>query len=292
MNPVFAPKRLKLVEADIQTTARRLVDSALAKGQSEFISDFAEVFPVTIFLSLMGLPHDHTSQFLAWEHGILHTPDLETRIESTRAVRDYLATLVRDRRKRPADDLISFVIASDVAGRPVTDQEATSMCLLLFMAGLDTVTAALGFIFKHLAEHPGHQQQLRDDPSLIPGAIEELLRAYPLAVGNRVITRDVEFHGVTMKAGERISMPTMLAGRDANTFAQPDVVEFRREGASHITFAAGPHRCLGSHLARRELKCALEEWLNRAPPFRVKSGETPRAHASAVFGVDYLPLTW
>jgi cytochrome P450 len=106
------------------------------------------------------------------------------------------------------------------------------------------------------------------------------------------VTRDLVFHGVTMKAGDRIIVPTMLAGRDEAEFADADRIDFAREKVSHITFAAGPHRCLGSHLARRELRVALEEWLTRVPPFRIKEGETPITHGVGVFGVSYLPLTW
>jgi cytochrome P450 len=184
------------------------------------------------------------------------------------------------------------VLTKPVDGRDVTDAEALAICFLLFTAGLDTVAATLGFIFKHLAEHPAHQQRLRDNPSLIPAAVEEYLRAFPIVVSTRLVVRDLDFHGVKMKAGERVTLGLMLAGRDAREFPQPDEVDFDRENVSHISFAAGPHRCLGSHLARRELTVALGEWLARVPPFRLKPGETPVTHSIGPFGVDYLPLVW
>jgi len=292
MNPVFSPKRMKAVEDDIKATAAKLVDRALAKGESEFVGDFSEVFPVTIFLSLMGLPLDQTAQFLEWENGILHSGDMATRIACARAINDYLLSVIAARRKAPTDDLVSYILSQPVDGRAVTDQEALGICFLLFVAGLDTVTATLGFIFKHLAEHPEHQQQLRDDPALIPEAIEELMRAYPIVISSRLVMQDIDFHGVKMKQGDRVSLATMLAGRDGAEFPNPDVVDFGRDKVSHISFAAGPHRCIGSHLARREMRVALEEWLSRVPPFRVKPGETPVTHAMGVFGVDYLPLVW
>jgi cytochrome P450 len=292
MNPVFSPKRMKAVEADIKATAARLVDGALAKGETEFVRDFSEVFPVTIFLSLMGLPLDQTAQFLDWENGILHSGEMDTRIACARAINDYLLGVIAERRKAPTDDLVSYILGQQIDGRAVTDKEALAICFLLFVAGLDTVTATLGFIFKHLAEHPEHQQQLRDKPELIGDAIEELMRAYPIVVSSRLVTRDVDFHGVKMKQGDRVTLATMLAGRDGTEFPNPDVVDFAREKVNHISFAAGPHRCIGSHLARREMRVAVEEWLGRVPPFRVKPGETPTTHAIGVFGVDYLPLVW
>src|SRR5690606_22847696 len=152
-------------------------------------------------------------------------------------------------------------VGAQVDGKPLSDDEALGVCFLLYSAGLDTVTNMLGMMFKHLAEHPADQQALRDDPDLIPNAVEELLRAYPIIVSNRLVTREVEFHGVKMKPGDRVALGTMFAGRDEREFANPDAIDFRREKVNHITFAAGPHRCVGSHLARRELRIALEEWL-------------------------------
>jgi cytochrome P450 len=292
MNPVFSPRRMKAVEEDIKTTARRLVDAALAKGETEFVADFSREFPVTIFLSLMGLPLDHAPRFVEWANGMLHETSLETRMRSAGLIRDYLVDIIAARRQAPTDDLMSYVLTTPVDGRAITDQEALAVCFLLFVAGLDTVAGTLGLIFKHLAENPSHQMRLRADPALVPAAVEEYLRAFPVVISSRLVTRDVEFHGVAMKAGDRIVLPIMLAGRDAREFPKPDEIDFDREKVAHITFAAGPHRCIGSHLARRELVIALGEWLTRAPPFRLKPGETSVTHAIGSYGVDYLPLVW
>jgi cytochrome P450 len=292
MNPLFSPSRMKAVEETIKSTSSRLVDAILAKGEAEFVKDFSEIFPVNIFLGMFGLPLEHTSRFVGWANDLLHSPTMEGREQAAKSICDYLRTVITERRAQPTGDVISFVVTAEVEGRGVTDQEALAMCFLLYSAGLDTVASMLAYMFKHLAEHPDDQQALRDDPALIPNAIEELLRAYPIVVSHRLVTRDVEFHGVRMKAGDRINLPTMLAGRDEQEFSDADKVDFAREKVNHITFAAGPHRCLGSHLARRELRVALEEWLTRVPPFRIKAGEQPVTHGVGVFGVNYLPLTW
>jgi cytochrome P450 len=166
------------------------------------------------------------------------------------------------------------------------------MGVLIFVAGLDTVAAALGFDFNYLARHPDHQQKLRDDPSLIPDAAEELLRAYSTVHMVRVATRDVELEGVHIKAGDRVSCATMIANRDPHEFPDPDRIQFEREGNRHVAFAYGPHRCVGSHLARREIVIGLEEWLSRVPPFRIKEGTAPLVHGGTVFGIQELHISW
>ncbi|MDB5447379.1 MAG: putative cytochrome [Phenylobacterium sp.] len=292
LNPIFAPARMKALEEQIDGLAVTLVEGLRDRGGCEFVKDFAEIFPVQIFLRMFGLPLEDTAGFMAWETDLIHGLSMEQRQRGARAIVDYLRKVIAERRAAPSDDLISYVAGAEVAGRALSDDEALGVCFLLYSAGLDTVANMLGFIFKHLAEHPDQQQQLRDDPELIPQALEEFLRAYPIVVSGRLVTRDLEFHGVKMKAGDVIALGTMFAGRDDQEFAEPDTVDFGREKVSHITFAAGPHRCVGSHLARRELRIALEEWLKHIPPFHITPGETPITHGIGVFGLERLPLSW
>ncbi len=292
LNPIFAPARMKTLEAEIEVLAHKLIDDALARGEADFATEFAAIYPIQIFLRLFGLPLEETDNFVDWENDLLHSMTMEGRQRGARNIIGYLRKVIDERRGAATDDVITYVANLQIDGRPVTDDEALGIAILLYAAGLDTVASMLGFMFKHLAEHPADQQMLRDDPALIPNAIEELMRAYPIVVSGRKVTRDVEFHGVQMKAGDLVTLATMLAGRDAAEFENPDKVDLRREKVSHITFAAGPHRCVGSHLARRELRIALEAWLKRVPPFRVKAGETPVTHGIGVFGVYHLPLVW
>jgi len=292
LNPIFAPARIKALEVDIEALARRLVDRVLAKGEAEFVSDFATVFPSEIFLNLLDLPLEHVGLFLEWERKLAHGDTKARRQEGARGVVAYLRNVVAERRSNPKDDLISHVANAWIDGRESTPDEALSVACMLYVAGLDTVANMLGWMFKHLAEHPQDQQRLREDPALIPVALEELLRAYPIVITGRQVTRDVEFHGVKMKKGDTVSLATVLAGRDDREFPNPDVIDFNREKVSHITFGSGPHRCVGSHLARRELRIALEEWLRRVPPFRVKPGERPVTQGRGVFGVEKLHLVW
>jgi cytochrome P450 len=292
LNPIFSPKRLQAAEETIRQTADQLLDAVLAKGEAEFVADFSEAFPVTVMLGLLGLPLEHTPDFLKWENDILHTVVVEHRKAAAIAIRDYLLDVIAERRRAPGDDLISYILTTPAGGALIADEEALSICFMLFTAGLDTVTATLGFMFKHLAEHPEHQQRLREDPSLIPHAVEEYLRAFPIVLSYRRVARDVEFRGVSMKAGDRVTLALMLAGRDQSDFPRADEVDFDRDNLSHVSFAVGPHRCLGSHLARRELVVALQAWMARTPPFRLKPGDAAVTHCVGPFGVDYLPLIW
>lgn len=292
MNPLFSPSRVANIEESVTATAAALIDKMSAKGQAEFITDFARPFPVTVFLSLMGLPLELTPQFLAWEDGLLHGKTMEDRINAAGAIKKYLVEMIDKRRAAPTDDLTSFAVTAEIDGKKLNDEEVLGICYLLFVGGLDTVASALGFSFKHLAENQENQALLRAEPDLIPAAIEEFLRANASVTTSRFLTRDTEFHGVQMKAGECVALCTGLAGRDAREFPNPHEINFRRENLRHITFSAGPHRCIGSHLARREMKIALELFLSRIPPIRVKAGEAPVTHVTGVFGVDYLPIVW
>lgn len=292
MNPLFSPKRMAALEEGMRRSAVELIEGCLPNGECDFELEFGHPFPVYVFLRLMGLPLGMMRLFLEWEHGLLHGKVKEKRRAAAQAIKDYLLDAIAERRKAPQDDLISFAITSEVEGRPLTDAETLGICFVLFAAGLDTVASALGFIFKHLAENPADQRRLRQDLSAIPNAAEELLRAYAVVTTTRRITRDIEFHGVKMKSGDRIILPMTVTARDAEEYEDPNRIDFDRENVRHITFGSGPHRCIGSHLARIEIRVALEEWLTRVPEFRVPEGKRPIVHANGVWGLTSLPLAW
>jgi cytochrome P450 len=292
LNPRFAPARISAMEVNIRQRAINLIEAFAHKGECEFVEGFGRPFPVTIFLELMGLPLDLKPQFLAWEDVILHAPTFEGRAVAARAIKAYLLEMMEARRRAPTDDLVSFAVGAEIEGRKLTNDEVLGICFLLFVAGLDTVASTLGFVFKHLGENPEDQRLLRREPELIPNAVEELIRAHAVVNSPRHVGRDVNFHGAPMKKGDRVVLAMTVASRDEREFDRPDQVDFRRDDIRHTSFAAGPHRCLGSHLARREIRIALEEWLARVPQFRVKAGEAPVTHGTTVFGVDRMMLAW
>jgi cytochrome P450 len=294
----FSPKRVKDMKDDQYRFAGQLIEGFRARGEVEFMSEFAQIFPTTIFLQIMGMPADKLDEFMVWEHAILHgtaetDPDRSKRTQAMMDVMGYFGGLIAERRAAPdpdAQDIVSNALNWRIDGEPPTDQDLLSCFLLLFMAGLDTVASQSSYMIRHLATHPEDRKRIVEDPSIIPHAIEEMLRAFPIVQTARKVTRDEEFHGRPLKAGDMASFPLSMAGRDENAFPNAKEVDFDREDVRHISFGAGPHRCLGSHLARQELVVFLEEWHKRIPEYEL--AEEPVEHAGGVFGIDTLKLRW
>jgi cytochrome P450 len=292
LNPLFSPAKINDIEAGVRQAAVDLIEKVRADGGCDFMEAFGRPFPVGVFMRLMGLPLEEMPTFLGWEEGLLRGETIEARASAARSIKDYLVRMIADRRAKPIGDLASFVANAQIDGKPIPDERALGICYLFFVGGLDTVAATLGFTFREMAQRPELQRQLRANPAIASDAVEELIRAFGVVTTNRYLTRDFEFHGVKMKKGEMVSVPFGVASRDETEYANPHLVDFTRENTRNISFAAGPHRCIGSHLARREFRIALEEWSARVPEFRIKPGETPIVHSVGVWGVDYLPLVW
>ena len=292
MNGVFAPAKINAMETGIRARAVALIDKVVDKGGCEFVEAFGRPFPVSIFMQLMGLPEADTDLVNKWEYELLHSGDMPSRMSGARGFYDYLGDLIARRRKEPADDLTTFCINAQIDGRPTTDEEIMGMCYLLVVAGLDTVAASLSLHFRHLALFPQDQARLRADPSLIPSAVEELLRAYAIVTTNRWVTQDIEVGGIQMKAGDRVICSTPLACLDPAEFENPMAVDIERSPNRHVAFSYGPHRCIGSHLARRELVIAMEEFLKRVPPFRLADGASGTIKPVGLYSAPDLPLVW
>jgi cytochrome P450 len=294
----FSPKRVKDMREDQHRFAGELIERFRSRGEVEFMSEFAQVFPTTIFLQIMGMPADKLDEFMEWEHAILHgtsetDPDSSKRMGAMQAVMGYFGGLIAERRANPdpdATDIVSTSLTWRIDGEPPSDADLLSCFLLLFMAGLDTVASQASYIIRHLATHPEDRKRIVEDPSIIPHAIEEMMRAYPIVQTARKITRDTEFHGCPVKAGQMATFPLSMAGRDDTAFPDAKTVDFDREDVRHISFGAGPHRCLGSHLARQELVVLLEEWHKQIPDYEL--AEEPVEHAGGVFSIDRMTLRW
>jgi cytochrome P450 len=256
--PLFTPKRLTDLADRLRTSARECL--ARMKPGDDFIHEFADPYPVSVFLDLLGLPQSQMRGFIQWMADIMHGTVHEARIQAVRDLKSYFVDSFEQRRREPRDDMLTYVVQAKVGGRELTQDEMIGIAFNLYLGGLDTVSAMLGLHVRYLAENPEQQARLRAEPSLIPTAAEELLRAFSPATTFRVCVKAAEVAGVKVQPGDRVALPTPLAARDPEAFERPNTVDFGR-AAGNVTFATGPHRCLGVHLARREIVTGLTEIL-------------------------------
>jgi cytochrome P450 len=297
LNTPLAPNAIRARTEQIRLFCVSLIEDIAPRGECDFLTDFAQRFPTTIFMDLMGLPADKTAEFIARAQTVLHLtgdqdPDFSRRAAAAIEIIADIGAAVASRRAEPRDDLISGLVSSTVDDRLLTDDELYQLGFLLYLAGLDTVANVLTYSFRYLAANPGLRRLLRSEPDRIPDAVEEFLRYFSIASTVRVVTRDTEFAGCPMKAGDRVVLPTASAGRDANQYPDPDEFRLDRFPNPHLAFGAGPHRCAGAHLARLELRIALEEWHRRIPDYELVADWPVTEYVGAVAGLTALPLRW
>ncbi|MPS67341.1 MAG: cytochrome P450 [Novosphingobium sp.] len=290
VNPAFTPKAMGALEDRIRHYAVEYIETFAKRGQCEFMGEFAFEFPIKVFMELMGLPLDRVGEFMEWEMNLLHNHDLSKIADATRSVLDYLAGEIADRRANPRDDLISFGVRGEIEGRPLTRDELLGFMFNLFIGGLDTVSTNMGLQFRHLGTHVKDQAFLRADPSQIPHAIDELMRAYGAVTTFRTCKKEAMIGGVRFRPGDKVAMSTTLAGRDPDEFENPCEIKLDRR-PRHVGFGFGIHTCVGMHLARRELRIAMEEFLARIPEFQLEPGHQVRCHLGMIQPVE-LPLVW
>ena len=294
--PHFAPKLMEQMEGKVRQRCVEIIESFADRGHCDFLRDFAWRYPTTIFMELMGLPLDGVDQFLAWEHDILHLtseedPDRSKAFAAMMGVQDYFAELIELKKAHPGEDLLTAALDWKIDGQPIPQADMLSWCLLMFMAGLDTVCIQLAYAFWWLGGHPDARAQLVTDPALSGTAVEEFLRAFAFVAPSRKVMQEAEFHGCPIKKGDMVLLPLSAACRDADAFSDPFAIQLDRTPNSHIAFGLGPHRCLGSHLARRELRVALEEWHQRIPDYHLTEGVEVVEHGG-MYGIDVLHLSW
>ncbi len=296
LGPLFTPAAAGDLEPKLRQRFGEILDNVAGRGSCDFVHEVALVFPNTIFMDIMGLPRADAALFQKWEVEILHggrvsPEDQQRQFAAMMAVIGYFSELIAERRADPKDDLLSIALGWKIDGESIPDQELLDFCLLMFMAGLDTVAAQLSFSFWHLATHDGDRSRIVAQPTLIPGAIEEFLRFYAFVTPGRKVMSDTVIAGCPVKAGSMVYLPIVSANRDPREFPNADQVIIDRENNRHIAFGAGPHRCLGSHLARAELRVAMEMWHERVPNYRLQPGVELREHGGQI-GLDNLPIEW
>jgi cytochrome P450 len=300
LDPLFAPRQIDALEADITERVNHFIDVFIDRGSCDFTAELAEVFPSSVFLGMMGLPWEELDTLVSMRDGLLRpgdrsmTPEQRSAIQRATAndVYSYFGSILDERAADPRDDILSLFAGFEGEGGRLRRDEVLAICFVLLTAGLDTVTDSLTCFFAFLAENPEHRRRIVADPDVIPSAVEELLRwETPVPQVVRWAREDATLGGKDIAAGNHVMVNLGAANLDPAEFDHPMEVRFDRDVNHHLAFGGGVHRCLGSHLARRELRIALREWHRRIPDYRLSPG----------YEVSYLPplryvpdlqLTW
>ncbi len=294
LQSVFSPSAMMRLKSDIAQITAELIEAVKPRGGCEFMSEIAEVVPVSIFLKLFGLPLERQAEYraLAKEHiaGIDFTPGSSQR--QLRKVADVMHDTIIARRDDPRGDLISLLWQTEFYGKPATLNDLENYCVMLFSAGLDTVVNGMGIGMHHFALNPDLQDEIRAAPQRIPIVSEELLRRYSFTVPVRIAAKDMTFEGVEMRKGEMALLFVPAADVDPQKYTNAGRFDLDRPDKAHIAFGTGVHRCLGAHLARIELQTLYEEVLSRLPTFRLDPARPVRYHGGNVMGPDTLHLVW
>jgi cytochrome P450 len=297
LNPRFVPREIDRLEPEIRRAVEKLLDGFAARGACDFHNEFSTPLPSGIFLALMGLPADDLPRFLRWRDDTIRPAvepgDIEgaarIRRDTANAISDYFRGAIASCREAPDDSLLSTIVHSTIDGEPLNEAELLGISHLLLLGGLDTVTATLDCMIVFLATHPEHRRQLVDQPSSIPAAVEELLRwLTPVMVVPRSVKRDIELRGVQLQAGDTVALVIGAANADDDQFEDP-TVDFGRDPNRHLAFGGSNHLCLGAHLARLELRVALEEIHRRIPNYRIPDGVDIH-YSTGIRQADPLPL--
>jgi cytochrome P450 len=290
--PWFTMAKARESIEEIRALAVKLIDAIGGDQECDFMSAFGRPYPVTVFMRMMDLPMDEMPKFLAWADDLLRGETMEARGAAAQAIKDYLLQVIAERRVRPGDDMVSYFMTTPVDGAEIPADRLLGLCFMIFIGGLDTVASSLGFIFRELALRPELQDQLRGDPSLIPAATDEFIRAFGVVTTFRYATQDMDFHGAPIRKGDLVELPLGLASRDDRMHETPHDVDFRRKSKRTLTFSTGPHTCAGMHLARTEIRIALEAWMQRMPALRLAPDATIKTATESVWALETLPLVW
>lgn len=288
----FSPKAIGGLTDAARALTISLIEGFKARGECEFVSEFALHLPIALFMKMLDLPPRDRAELLRMADGTVRPENENQTMQSFMELTTYCYQLIVKRRANPGPDLISKLTLDEVDGKPLSDETIVGILLLLMVAGLDTVASMLGFVTRFLARNPGHRRQLIEDPSRIPNAVEELLRRHGITTLIRVAAQDFEYKGVQIRKDDMVVSPSAVHGIDGQIFPDALRVDFDRKVPFHGTFGSGPHRCMGSMLARAELRIVLEEWLKRIPDFELAPDFDPGLRFGTVVTMTRLPLVW
>ncbi|MFV2211496.1 cytochrome P450 [Actinomadura sp. LOL_016] len=294
LQPFFTPRAAAKVEQAVRDQVRALIDALAERDSCDVVADLARPVPAKVFLDLFGLPQDDLDRLLAWREVIVKMADLSgsgdqppEAVQSAAELFEYVSAHVAECRAGRAEGLLRDLFDDS----DFTDEEGVGLCFFFVLAGIDSVTNALSLMFAKLASRPALRRLVASDPAAIPAAVEEMLRVDPAnAVVPRVATEDVVLAGVPIPAGSAVSVAVGAANRDPADLLDPDAFDPSRD-YNNLTWGSGPHRCLGIHLARTELRVVLEEFHRSIPEYEIAPGQSPRVDwPTGVIGVSSVPI--
>jgi len=290
--PAFSPNAIKRLEPRTRQICAELIDRVVGRGECDAAIDYAQHIPVRVIAYMLGIPEEDGDQFRAWIHMSLEQgiTDYEKAMQALGEISAYFRKEIGRRGDRRGDDLISFLLDAELDGRPLTEAHLLGTLRLLLVAGIDTTWSAIGASLWHLAQHPDDRTRLAADPALIPTAVEEFLRAYSPVTMAREVVKETDINGCPFKPGQMVFLSFPSANRDPAVFVDPDKVLIDRAENRHSAFGLGIHRCLGSNLARLELRVALEEWMRRIPDFSLRDPGAVTWSQGTVRGPRRLPV--
>ncbi|HEX5367302.1 MAG TPA: cytochrome P450 [Acidimicrobiales bacterium] len=293
--PAFGPTAIERMTPITRALADSLIDEGFADGRGDAAADYARHIPVRVIAQMLGIPVEDSDKFTGWVVSTLQNgfQNIDGAMDALGEMTMYFMGAITERRAmdpgtRP-DDILTMLIEAET-DQAISDQHLLGTCFLLLVDGIDTTWSAIGSSLWHLATHPEDQQRLRDDPSLMPLAVEEFLRAYSPVTMARYVTTDTEFKGCPMHEGDKVLMAFPAGNRDPAMFEHADDVVIDRKKNRHFAFGAGIHRCLGSNLARMEIKVALEAFLERVPPFELADPDAVTWTGGQVRGPRCIPI--
>jgi hypothetical protein len=291
--PAFAPKQIAKLEDRTRAICRSLLDAIGDAAECDGAVDYAQHIPVRVIAHMLGVPEDDGDLFRKWIQQVLieGVRDPAAAMQAVHEMNAYFNAQIELRRANPGDDLISYLLAADFGGKPLSEAHVLGTLRLILIAGIDTTWSGIGASMWHLAAHSEDRARLIAEPGLLPTAIEEFLRAYSPVTMAREVVKETTLGGCPFKPGGQVLLSFPAANRDPAKFADADRVLIDRAENPHAAFGLGRHRCLGSNLARMEMTIAIEEWLARFPDFTVTEGKQTTWSEGTVRGPRRLPIT-
>ena len=293
MAPMFGPVAIKAMEPGMRALAAKMVAAVADKGACDFQAEVSKLFPVTVFMELMGMDLTRLKDFRQLAEAFFYThSDAEEMGRLSGLILAEMKTLTDEKRARPDDKLMTHFLNVDVGGRTMNEEEILAMSFLLFLAGMDTVTNVTGFAFQQLAQMPDVQARLAADPSLIAAFADEAIRLFGVVNTPRLVVKEKNIGEAKFRPGEMTLSILCLGSRDPAKFELPNSFDLDRRRTAHLTFSSGPHLCIGHVLGRAELRILTEEWVKRIPAFTASPGERLAFRMGTVMALENLPLEW